>query len=155
MSDMRRFWEPIDPEDPDQWWTPPPPATPAEIRAWEAEHSVRLPARYAEALAIQNGGRVRGTMSFDLSPLSEIESLVGERFEGMYREWDEEGAEVPGRDRMFSIGSESGCDIILDYRGKAEPGILILEHDMGRRLSAIGVASFDDLLRGRGDEAPG
>ena len=155
MASTPSIWEPYDPDDPENSPPPAPPVTPEEIRAWEAKCSVRLPSRYADALTLQDGGRVLGTMSLDLSPLSGIESLDGERFEGMYREEDEEGTEMTGRDRMFSIGSECGCEIILDYRGRAEPVILILEHDMGRRLSDTGGASFDDMLKDRGDEAPG
>ena len=151
MADARRFWEPIDPDDPEQLWRPPPPATPEEIRAWEQEHSVRLPARLAAALTVQNGGRVRGTISLDLNPLCWIKSLLDEGCEHYHEEYE---VEVVGRGRMFTIGNEHGCEIVLDYREKDDPSILRVDHNCEGEVRDDGIGSFDDFLKGRGDEAP-
>jgi len=155
MDDALPFWQPIDPDDYDQSWTPRPPATLDEVRAWEAEHSVRLPPRLSTALMVQNGGWVRGTDSLYLSSLSGIKSLVGEECDHYFHEEGNKETEVTGRDKLFVFGIEHDCNLVLDYRRNQDPEILWIDHNVGGRVSPTGMSSFDNLIKGRGEEAPG
>jgi cell wall assembly regulator SMI1 len=69
------FWEPDDSRLP--------PATAADISAWEAEYGVRLPAVLARALLTQNGGLVRGS-ALVVEPLQAFASLDEEQWDGVW-----------------------------------------------------------------------
>jgi hypothetical protein len=135
------FWEPPEPGE-----SPPSPATWEEIRRWEAEHSVQLPRLLAEALAVADGGRVRETSSLDINSLAEFETLGCGDWDHIYQEEEGSGPEVVDRDRLFLIGDCFGCGIVLDYRGKQEPAILMLEYEVGGRLRDSGLGTFEELV---------
>jgi hypothetical protein len=141
MSEGEQFWRSPEPGE-----TAPPPVAREEIRRWEEQRGVRLPARLAEALASQDGGPVDGTVSLYLEPLEQIESLGDDTYDFIYQEEGASASEVSDRHKLFLVGHDCGCGIVLDYRGKQEPSILILEAGEGGRLTDLGARTFDDLV---------
>jgi hypothetical protein len=79
-------------------------------------------------------------------PLAQLESLDDERWDHIYREEGPREYEVTGRDRLWLVGQDCGCGVVLDYRGKQEPGVLILEFNVGGRLCDIGAGTFDEYV---------
>lgn len=148
MAEDTVFWD--SPEDNEEVA---PGVSSAEIRRWEESHGVRLPRRLAAALSAQDGGRVRGQPELRINGLEGIERLDGDEWEHLYEEGDEGEFPANQRDRLFAFGDQYGCELVLDYRGRDEPGILVVEHGMGGRLAGIGVASFDALIEPPGGEA--
>ena len=141
MGDTGEFREPPEPGE-----AIAPPATWDAIRRWERGHGVRLPDMLAEALAVRDGGPVRGTVSLEFARLSQFESLEETKWDHIYREEGPTEYEVPGRDYLFLVGHDCGCGVVLDYRGKQDPGILIIEFDVGGRLTEIGATTFTEYV---------
>jgi hypothetical protein len=100
----------------------------------------------AEALAVRDGGPVRGTVSLEFTSLSQFESLEGTKWDHIYREEGPTEYAVTGRDCLFLVGHDCGCGVVLDYRGKQDPGILILDFNVGGRLSEIDAATFAEYV---------
>lgn len=141
MDGTGEFWEPPEPGE-----STAPPATWDAIRRWERDHGVRLPGMLAAALAVRDGGPVRGTVALEFASLSQFEPLEDTKWNHIYREEGPTEYEVTGRDHLFLVGHNCGCGVILDYRGKQEPGILILEFDVGGRLTDIGTVTFAEYV---------
>lgn len=122
---LEQFWGP---EYPAVSANPPAPSA-GRVRAWESRHGVRLPATLAAALAVQDGGCVRGC-ALVLYPLDEVEPLGAGRF-------------------RFGADDEAQAQLVLDYSAGGEPRILRVPHDSGREIEQVpGVTTFDELVRG-------
>ena len=136
----------------DPFWGPPypmaavtPPPTEDEIRDWEAESKLRLPAELARALTTQNGGYVRNT-EIVICPFEKFQWLSEPRWADVFR-FEQI---VTERDQLLYIGFEDQmpADIILNYAKSSEPDVLYLWHDLGDELRRQ-ADSFDALLKGR------
>jgi len=135
MSDSRLVWEP----------GPAPPLTAEDVREWEEDYALCLPAILARALVAQNGGRVRET-ELTIDPLDDFATLDEEQ-------WPHVFAEGPlndlDRGRLLYIGDAAGCGIVLDYATVAEPRVLLVHHNLGSELRDEGVGSAGELRLAR------
>lgn len=136
----------------DPFWGPPyplapitPPPSAAEIRGWEAEHNLRLPAALTRALQTQNGGSVRGA-DVVLCPLAKFQLLSEPRWDQVFR-CDQI---VTERDKLLYIGFEDQVPaiIILNYSQRREPSVLYLWKDLGDELREE-ADTFDALIKRR------
>ena len=129
MLDFERFWAAGGPgafgEEPDDEFDDfeepeiRPGVDAEEIRAWEEEHGVTLPALLRAALAIQNGGEVRNA-SMQILPLEEIVPVDEVFWE--FTEVNEN--EAPDHDLMFVFGEETnvGGTYLLNFNAKGPTG---------------------------------
>jgi hypothetical protein len=129
------FWEPDD--------SPPPPATAADISAWEAEYGVRMPDVLARALLTQNGGLVRGS-TLAVEALEAFAALDDEQWDGV---WSDGPLADADRGRQIYIGESVGVGVVLDYTAGEVPRVLLLHHATGRELRDHGIGSFEELLK--------
>jgi hypothetical protein len=146
------FWEPQaspgDEYDPERHPYSPP-ATGAQVRAWEELHGLRLPASLAEALTVHDGGRVRGT-DLEIEPLGGFSVLDDGQWDGHFSPGNQEGEEFEGvdRDKLVLIGECWGCGVVLDCRRGPEPNVLAMHHNLGGVLRDEGCGTFDEFLQG-------
>jgi hypothetical protein len=124
----------------------PPPATDADIRAWEGRFGVRLPPTLAAALRAQNGGSVRGT-DLLICPLSEILPLTGERWAHLWEYETNRAFGDPARLVLFGAYEQFPGSLVLNYNAGPVPRVIGLWHDLGDELRDRGDGSFDDLIR--------
>lgn len=133
MADSERDWEPCST----------PPLTAEDVRLWEEDYALRLPAVLARALLVQNGGRVRQT-DLTISSLDDF-SMLDEL------QWDHVFADGPlaslDRGRLLYIGEAAGCGVVLDYATTDQPRVLLVHHNLGGELRDQRIASLEDLLR--------
>jgi hypothetical protein len=130
-----------------EFWKPdgdaPPGLSPSEISSWESGMGVELPPLLAQALALQNGGAVRGVALF-IDPLQEFASLNSEKWAGVWE--DNPSQEKVDRSRQIYIGDSIGVGIVLDYSMDAVPRVLLLHHEGGRELRDHDIGTFEQLL---------
>jgi hypothetical protein len=138
---MDEFWGPDWPYGPLQ-----PPATDADIRAWEGRFGVQLPPALAAALRVQNGGTVRGTNVL-IRPLSEIEPLAIERWAHLWEYSANQAFGDPARLVLFGEYDEFPGSFVLNYNAGPVPRVIVLCHDVGDELRDEDDGSFDELIR--------
>ncbi len=112
-----RYWEPWTPQQ--LGYQDPTVITLADIRDWEAEFGVELPGILAEALLVQNGGRLLST-EIDILPIQRFGTLDHGEWAGLLRK------ELPSpsdRARLIYVGWLPGGRAILDYRRQGEPRV--------------------------------
>jgi hypothetical protein len=114
----------------------------ADIRAWEAKFGVELPGTLAQALVVQNGGRLLGT-EIDILPIQRFGTLNQGEWVGLLRK---EFPSHSDRARLIYVGFLPGGRAILDYRRHGEPRARnmdpIFDGELRREYD-----SFDDLVR--------
>ncbi|HEU5117525.1 MAG TPA: SMI1/KNR4 family protein, partial [Isosphaeraceae bacterium] len=115
------------------------------IEAWEAERGFRLPKTLREALAIQDGGYVRGADLY-VNPLEEMKPLSEGDWDHLWE--SSENQEFGDPEKLVILGSHEslGGILILDGNTNPEPRILYLWRDLGDELRDEGDTSFDDLV---------
>jgi hypothetical protein len=147
ISEHNQQWTCCDP-----FWGPPypyalvtSPPSAEDIRKWEVEHGLRLPATLARALRTQNGGYVSGT-EIVICPLGEFQLLSESKWDPVFRF----NQIVSQRDKLLYVGFESDdpADVILSYAQGSEPAVLYLWHDLGDELRKV-ANPFDALLGSR------
>jgi hypothetical protein len=132
MSNVSLNWEP---------W-PAPPLTAEQVREWEEDYAMRLPATLARALVEQNGGRMRES-ELVIDPLDNFSTLDEEQWAHVIADGSLKDLE---RAKLLYIGDAAGCGIVLDYNREPEPRVLLLHHEVGGELRDEGIGSFEDLL---------
>jgi hypothetical protein len=147
MSAAETFWEPPNSEDEDDPEAPPVPE--GEIREWEGRNGLRLPASLAEAMRVQNGGRVRGT-DLMIESLGGFSVLDDEQWDEHFSPGNQEEEEFEGVDRskLLSIGDCWGCGVVLDYRRGPDPKVLTMHHNLGGILRDEACGFFDEFIEG-------
>jgi hypothetical protein len=114
----------------------------ADIRAWEAKFGVELPATLAQALVVQNGGRLLGT-EIDILPIQRFGTLDHGEWAGLLRK---EYPSPADRARLIYVGWLPGGRAVLDYRRHGEPGVRnmdpIFDGELRREYN-----SFDEVVR--------
>ncbi|MFO0970503.1 MAG: SMI1/KNR4 family protein [Gemmataceae bacterium] len=114
----------------------------ADVSAWEGKFGVELPSSLAQALVVQNGGRLLGT-EIDILPIQRFGTLDQGEWVGLLRK------ELPSpsdRALMIYVGWLPGGRAILDYRRHREPRVRnmdpIFDGELRREYS-----SFDEVVR--------
>ena len=127
----------------------PPAVSEEQLRDWEEQHGVCLPATLARALTIQNGGCVRGT-DLMIGPLQGFSPLSDPSWEDAH--FEDEDRDEEELSKIIEIGTTAtGLGVLLDGNGqdgdaRTEPRILFLWHDLGREIRDEGDISFDELI---------
>jgi hypothetical protein len=140
MSVAESFWEPGDDSDS-------PPISKAEIQAWERENGLQLPGCLAKALAVNNGGQVRGT-ELVIEPLENLSVLDDEQWDQHLSPDNQEEEEFKDVDRskLVLIGDCYGCGVVLDYCQGAEPRLLAMHHNLGGVLRDERSGTLDEFI---------
>ena len=139
MPDEGQFWENLD-----EYGDPSPPVTTEQLREWEDQHGVRLPAKLTGMLMIQNGGCVSGTEGLLwIEPLDGFESLGLPQWEHIFRH--DEDREFGEPERIFRVGHLEGSHLVLDYNVGEQPRILRIDED---ELHTGESETFDELIHG-------
>ena len=133
MSESRLVWEP---------WSAPP-VTAKDVREWQEDYRMRLPAILADALVAQNGGPVQET-GLTIDALDDFSTLDEEPWAHVFAEGPLAALD---RSRLLYIGGAVGCGIVLDYTTEAEPRVLLVHHNLGGELRDPEIASFNELLK--------
>jgi hypothetical protein len=138
---MDEFWGTDWPHGPQQ-----PPATDADIRAWEGRFGVQLPSTLAAALRVQNGGTVRGT-NILIYPLPQIAPLTAAKWAHLWEYQANRAFGEPARLVLFGEYMEFPGSFVLNYNAGPVPRVITLCHDVGDELRDHDDGSFDELIR--------
>jgi hypothetical protein len=114
----------------------------ADIRSCEAKFSIELPGILAQALVIQNGGRLLGT-EIDILPIQRFGTLDEGEWVGLLGKAFPSASE---RARFIFVGWMPGGRAILDYRSQGEPRVRNMDPIFDGELRRE-YASFDEVVR--------
>lgn len=114
----------------------------ADIRSWETEFGVELPSTLAQALVVQNGGRLLGT-EIDILPIQRFGTLDHGEWAGLLLK---EFPSSSDRARLICVGCLPGGRAILDYRRQGEPRVRNMDPIFDGELRCE-YNSFDEVVR--------